>query len=45
MCFNSLIQYSDGFSIHPNLTDDKYGAPEGQSDPRVQNGVSVHHAL
>lgn len=45
MRFKPLIPYSDDVSIYPNLTNDKYGAPEGQSDPRVQNGVSVHHAL
>lgn len=28
-----------------HLTDDEYGTPEGQSDPSVQNSVSVHHPL
>lgn len=28
-----------------DLTNDQYGTPEGQSDPGVEDGVSVHHPL
>lgn len=30
---------------HIGHTDDEDGAPEGQSDPGVEDGVAVHHPL
>lgn len=28
-----------------DLTNNQYGTPEGQSDPGVEDGVTVHHPL